>query len=109
MKNLRSEYSGSNTQATVRQTDVKTTATTTKIQYLNVENWKPEDVNNWLIKTRIDTRILLVLKNLNGKHLKRLRVLSKEAPTYFYDTISQSNKIDLFSVLSFVEEFEKLF
>ena len=73
-----------------------------------VEKWSDSQVSSWLATKKIDTRIVEILKKFNGSHLKRLQLMRKEAPDFFYQTISNGSKIDLFSLSLFIEEFEKL-
>ena len=39
----------------------------------------------------------------------QLHNISKEAPEYFYNRLNQNEKIDLFSIVKFTNELNKLF
>jgi hypothetical protein len=65
-------------------------------------------VSEWLKHKKIDTKIIEILKKFTGQQLKRLKSLRKEAPDFYYQLISQQNKIDLMTVFLFTEELEKL-
>ena len=74
-----------------------------------IENWSVADVQKWLVKNDINEKIKAVLENFDGPMLSDLNSIRITAPAYFYEVISEKNKIDLFSVVKFNREFKILF
>lgn len=77
--------------------------------HIQVGSWNENDVRDWLTRHQIDQEIQKIIRNFNGAMLMQLNSVKKTAPDYFYTAISKNNQIELFAVLKFSIEFEKLF
>ena len=77
--------------------------------FVMLEKWTVDDVNKWLKNVNIEPKIIEIIKQFDGKNLISFKSISKEAPDYFYQVISNSNQINVLAVINFKEEFEKLF
>lgn len=75
----------------------------------NIDAWSQSDVLEWLNRCCKNREIRKILENFDGKKLEQLHSMKKNAESYFYDVISNKQSIDIFSVLDFVVELEKLF
>ena len=72
------------------------------------KNWTQSEVQDWLAKTDVSQEICKILKLFDGEMLVQLGRVKKTAPDYYFSSISRNNSIDLYYVLKFTTEFEKL-
>ena len=76
---------------------------------IDLKTWKNEDVQNWCLKSEFHPEIINMLKNFTGEHLIQLNEIRKQSADYFYKEISNKYMIDLYSVVHFVNKFQKIF
>jgi hypothetical protein len=74
----------------------------------SLKNWTNTEVQNWLDKTCVNQEIFNVLKLFDGEMMVQLSRVKKTAPDYYFSAISRNNSIDLYHVLKFTIEFEKI-
>ncbi|CAF0704878.1 unnamed protein product [Brachionus calyciflorus] len=74
-----------------------------------IEKWTNQDIKKWLKEKQIHPEIASTLYMFNGELLFQLHKTYKTSPEYFNLSISKNNQIDLYSVIHFTSEFEKLF
>ncbi len=72
------------------------------------KEWSKEKVQEWLSKQEINPEILSLVKNFNGEMLYELNAIRNTASEYFYNSISQQNKIGLNDVVKFSNVLRKL-
>ncbi len=68
-----------------------------------------KDVSKWLNNYQFNKQIQKNLQNFDGELLQQLYTIYKDAPEYYFKTLSQNHQIDLFSVVKFTNELNKLF
>jgi hypothetical protein len=88
-----------------------TTKQTTRIEKPKALAWNSKEINNWLNEKKLNMFLMEKLKNYNGEILNHLFNFYKKSPEFFYEKIlSEANgKLDLFDLIQFTFELEKLF
>jgi hypothetical protein len=76
---------------------------------IDLKNWTKEEVRTWCAKFEFHQDIKNMIENFKGEHLVQLNEIKKQSADYFYKEISNKYNIDLFSVVFFTNEFQKLF
>jgi hypothetical protein len=79
------------------------------LEKCSLNSWSSDDVNKWLIEKRFDYRIKRQFQNCNGTKIVKFFSTKKEAPEYFYSSISKNGTIEICHVFEFIDELEKLF
>jgi hypothetical protein len=74
----------------------------------NIENWNDTKVEEWFVEKNLSPYILEKIRPCDGRILKQLLILKKEAPEFFYSSLV-SEKIDLNTLLVFSMNLENLF
>ena len=70
----------------------------------NIEKMSKEQVKEWLVHSNIDKSIAKEIIDFDGEMLAELKLIQDKAPEYFYQNISQSNKIKLSEVVKFSQK-----
>ena len=70
----------------------------------NIEKMTKEQVKEWLINSNIDKSIAKEISDFDGEMMAELKLIQDKAPEYFYQNISQSNKIKLSEVVKFSQK-----
>ena len=70
----------------------------------NVEKITKEQVKEWLVHSNIDKSIAKEISEFDGEMLAELKLIQDKAPEYFYQNISQNNKIKLSEVVKFSQK-----
>jgi hypothetical protein len=68
-----------------------------------------KEVNKWMTRNQFDKRIQKSLQHFDGELLDQFYQVSREAPEYFFKTLSHDHKVELFAVVKFINELNKLF
>ena len=67
----------------------------------NVLLWTEGQVKEWFIKNEIEIYIFEELRPCNGKTLKQLFKMKKEAPIFFYQSLKEFRGVKLTSIARF--------
>lgn len=70
----------------------------------NIEKMTKERVKEWLVNSNIDKSIAKEISDFDGEMMAELKLIQDKAPEYFYQNISQSNKIKLSEVVKFSQK-----
>ena len=103
------------TKNTVKNAVFNTSANSTKqtktIEMPKALEWTSKEIYNWLNEKKLNLFFMEKLNNFNGEILNHLLNFYKKSPEFFYEKIlSEANgKIDLFDLIQFTFELEKLF
>lgn len=73
-----------------------------------ISNMSSDEVNKWLNRCSIDYRIKRQFTNCDGRILFKFYETKKEAPEYFYSSISKGGSIEVVHVFKFIHELEQL-
>ena len=73
-----------------------------------VRNWPNAKVLEWLKKSGIDAELIDGLKNFDGEMLYELTLIRNSAPEFFFNSISQQNRIKLDKVVHLSSLLKKL-
>lgn len=63
----------------------------------------------WLKESNTHAEIVKEIENFNGEFMLKLDELIRRNPNYFLDKFSNSKNLDLYSLIKFMNDFEKLF
>lgn len=63
----------------------------------------------WLNESNTHGEIVKEIENFNGEFMLKLDELIRRNPNYFLDKFSNSKNLDLYSLIKFMNDFEKLF
>lgn len=87
------------------QSNIKTTQECNKYPL----KFSKDEIKEWAIKQELSQEIIEFLKDFNGETLNCLYCLKKEAPEYFYKTISNNSQIPFHIVAKFIVKLNQLF
>ena len=73
-----------------------------------VRNWPNAKVLEWLKKSGIDAELIDGLKNFDGEMLYELNLIRNSAPEFFFNSISQQNRIKLDKIVHLSSLLKKL-
>lgn len=74
-----------------------------------VENWSENQVFEWFETNKIDRLIMELLLPCEGGILRQLYGLRRDAPEFYFQSLSQNRNVELKSILAFSRSLEKLF
>jgi hypothetical protein len=74
----------------------------------NIESMSKEQVNEWLFNSKIEKIISNEISDFDGEMLAELKLIQERAPEYFYQSISQNNKIKLSDVVKFSQKLRNI-
>lgn len=96
--------------STINDKIVEKPKTTTKSNGKNnAVKWNENDVRYWLANNNIDTEIRETLSQCEGDDLKQLYDMKRTAPEFYFQSLNESGKVKLKSVLLFSRLLEQLF
>lgn len=75
----------------------------------SVVNWSEDEVREWFEAVNVDKALMETLLPSNGALLRQLYDMKQKAPEFYFQSLNESGRIKLKSILLFSELLEKLF
>jgi hypothetical protein len=75
----------------------------------SVKDWSEEKVNKWFNDNNVHEGIIKEVKPCDGDLLYQIHLLQKDAPEFFYQSITKDKSVDLKAALLFSKKLKEIF